>query len=268
MNPDEPIQLFNGDCLELMKAIPDGSVDMVLCDLPYGFTNNRWDKVLPLDALWAQYRRVCKPNAAVVLTAAQPFASALVQSNPKQFKYEWIWRKPYGTGFLNAKIQPLRNHEHVLVFYRQQPVYNPQMRPGKPYVTKRRGRESLNYRHFAASVTENLTGDRYPVTVLDFNYDRDKVHPTQKPVALLEYLIRTYTNPGDLVLDNTMGSGSTGVACRNTGRRFIGIELDTGIYDTACNRLAVAVDAEPVTVEPFVPPYLLRTDVHLQPLAG
>jgi site-specific DNA-methyltransferase (adenine-specific) len=177
-------------------------------------------------------------SAPVVLTAAQPFTSALVMSNAERFKYSWIWRKEAGTGLLNAKKQPLRNHEDVLVFYRGQPVYNPQWLQGKPYKCKKGG-ETSNYNPSGSVVTES-DGRRYPLTVLEFQRDRNKEHPTQKPVALMEYLIRTYTNPGDLVLDNCMGSGTTGVAAVNTGRRFIGIEKDTNYFDIADRRIREA----------------------------
>jgi len=232
-------QLQQGDCLDIMPAIPDGTVDMVLCDLPYGVTaRNQWDDIIPADKLWAQYTRVLKPNGAVALTATQPFASHVVTSGPTGwFKYEWIWRKTLGTGFLNAKKQPLRNHEQVLVFYRAQPTYNPQMRLGfKPYSCKQ-GRSSTNYGYISAHHLTVSDGSRYPVTVLEFAYDPEKLHPTQKPVALMEYLIRTYTNEGETVLDNCMGSGTTGVACVNTARNFIGIEKDPKYFEIAEKRI-------------------------------
>lgn len=216
-----------------MHDIPDSSVDMVLCDLPYGTTRNKWDSVIPFDALWEQYRRICK--GAIVLTSAQPFTSALVMSNAKQFKYQWVWQKESGTGLLNAKKQPLRDHEDVLVFYEKQGVYNPQFTAGKPYRCWK-GSETTNYNPSGTVVTEN-DGFRYPKTVLQFNRDKRKEHPTQKPVALMEYLIRTYTNPGDTVLDNCMGSGTTGVACVNTGRKFIGIEQDYSYFKIASERI-------------------------------
>lgn len=229
------IQLHHGCCLELMKSIPDGSVDMVLCDLPYGTTQNKWDSVIPLDAIWAAYKRVIKLNGAIVLTAAQPFTSALVMSNVKDFKYEWVWQKEAGTGLLNAKKQPLRDHESVLVFYEKQPTYNPQFTKGKPYVCKKGG-ETQNYNPSGTVTTVN-EGTRCPKTVQFFQRDKHKNHPTQKPVALMEYLIRTYTNEGDVVLDNTMGSGTTGVACINTNRSFIGIEKDDKYYEIARKRI-------------------------------
>lgn len=227
-----------GDCLELMRAIPDGSVDMVLCDLPYGTTRNKWDSILPLDQLWRHYRRICR--GAIVLTAQSPFDKLLGASNLDMLRYEWIWRKEAGTGFLNAKRAPLKAHENVLVFYDKPPTYNPQMRQGfKPYKC-RKGGETSNYNPSGLVVTES-NGDRYPLTVLDFARDRLKVHPTQKPVALMEYLIRTYTNAGETVLDNCMGSGSTGVAAVNAGRDFIGFELDAAYYATATARINAAL---------------------------
>jgi site-specific DNA-methyltransferase (adenine-specific) len=219
-----------------MPALEAGSVDLVLCDLPYGTTQNKWDSVLSLGTLWREYYRVAKMAAAFVFTAAQPFTTSLVGSNLRHFKYAWIWRKQQGTGFLNAKKQPLRNHEDIAVFYRAQPTYNPQMRTGfKPYVCKS-GNPTSNYGEQVSVITES-NGERYPLTVVDFAYDGGKDHPTQKPVALMEYLIKTYTNPGDTVLDNCMGSGTTGVACVNTGRSFIGIEKDANYFAIAERRI-------------------------------
>jgi site-specific DNA-methyltransferase (adenine-specific) len=222
-----------------MSELPDDSIDLVLCDLPYGVTNrNKWDSIIPLDKLWEQYYRIAKQKAAIVLTATQPFASLLVSSNWKHFKYEWIWEKDNGTGFLNAKIQPLRKHEQVLVFYRSQPTYNPQMTDGKPYsITS--GRDSTNYGDYHPVLTEN-DGKRYPTSVLKIQRDKDKFHPTQKPLALMEYLIKTYSNPDDLILDNCSGSGTTALACINTKRRFICIEQDEEFYKDSLSRIANA----------------------------
>lgn len=204
--------MMQGDCLELMRDIPDGSVDMILCDLPYGTTQNKWDSVIPLDLLWAEYRRICRKGAATVLTAAQPFTSSLVMSNPDMFKYDWTWRKEKGTGHLNAKKMPMRDKEDVLVFYSQKPVYNPQFGEGKPYNGAARvgkKQQTENYGKYAA-IREDNYGKRYPRQVIEFNsVGRGGEHPTQKPIALMEYLIRTYTNEGDTVLDNCMGSGTT-----------------------------------------------------------
>lgn len=229
--------LQQGDCLELMRDIPDGSVDMVLCDLPYGTTQNKWDSVIPFDALWAQYKRICR--GAVVLTGAQPFTSALVMSNPKWFKYQWVWDKSQVTGFLNAKKQPLRRHEDVLVFYKTQPKYNPQFTQGTPYSISR-SHGTGNYGSQKKNSTES-DGRRYPTSLLSIPQVRaEGGHPTQKPVALMEYLIRTYTDEGDTVLDNCMGSGTTGVACANTGRHFIGMEMDADYFEIARQRIQQA----------------------------
>lgn len=224
-----------GDCFEHMATLPDASVDMILCDLPYGTTQNKWDSVLPLDALWKEYWRVAKPTAAVVLTAQPPFDKALGASQLRHLKYEWIWEKTEATGHLNAKKQPMKCHENVLVFYRQQSIYNPQMREGKPY-KQLSGRGSDNYGAQERVLTEN-TGERYPISVIRFGRDKDKLHPTQKPVALFEYLIRTYTDAGQVVLDNTAGSGTTAIAAENAGRKWICIERDLDYYDKAVKRV-------------------------------
>lgn len=231
-------ELLKGDTLERMKEIPDGSVDMVMCDLPYGTTQNRWDSVIDLPSLWAAYRRVCKKNAAIVLTTAQPFTSVVVCSNLNGFKYDWVWQKEAGTGLLNAKKQPLRDHESVLVFYENQCTYNPQFTAGKPYTCKKGG-DTDNYNKSGIVTTVN-EGTRCPKTVQYFQRDKNKQHPTQKPVALMEYLIKTYTNPGETVLDNTMGSGTTGVAYMNTRRNFIGIERDDNYFAIAEQRIVNA----------------------------
>lgn len=226
--------LMLGDCLDRMHEIPDGSVDMVLCDLPYGTTACKWDTIIPFEPLWAAYRRVCKKNAAIVLTASQPFTSALVMSNVKDFKYCWYWVKNFKTGHLNAKKQPMRSVEDILVFYREQSDYHPQgiREHGK---IKNRGVGAKTNRECGAVNMQTHTG--YPDQQLYFDRDIPSVHPTQKPVALMEYLIRTYTNPCELVLDNTMGSGTTGVACMNTDRRFIGIERDPDYFKIAEDRI-------------------------------
>lgn len=238
--------LMRGDCLERMKEIPDGSMDMILCDLPYGTTACKWDSVIPFEPLWEQYHRIAKKNAAIVLTASQPFSTALGASNLKMLKYQWYWRKTRATGHLNAKKMPMKDVEDVLVFYRKQPVYNPQ---GVIKVdVMQHNSKSDSLRGKGTDATSVVTGGikfkpykqtltNYPRQVIDFNSEGKTVHPTQKPVALMEYLIRTYTNEGDTVLDNCMGSGSTGVACVNTNRNFIGIELDQGYFDIAVNRI-------------------------------
>lgn len=230
------VELIEGDCLEEMARLSTGSVDIILCDLPYGTTQNAWDSVIPFEPMWAEFWRVLKPNGAVVLTAQPPFDKTLGASQIQFLKYEWIWHKRLATGHLNAKKQPMKAHENALVFYRQQCIYNPQMTPGKPYSVKS-GRASSNYGAQVEVVTENA-GDRYPRSVIEFDHDREqRLHPTQKPVALFEYLIRTYSNEGDTVLDCCAGSGTTGVAARNTGRNAILIEKDPTYYDIASERL-------------------------------
>lgn len=232
--------LMNGDCLELMKQIPDGSVDMVLCDLPYGTTQNKWDTVIPLDRLWAEYHRIGKDNCAFVLTGTQPFSSVLGASNIKHLKYSWSWVKPH-TGQLNAKKMPLKNVEDVLVFCRRPTIYNPQFTYAEPYEIHRKGykgQESYGAQRDHSTISD---GRRYPKQILEFS-ERGAVHPTQKPLALMEYLVRTYTHEGMIVLDNCMGSGTTGVACVNTGRNFIGIEMDEKYFDIAQKRIQAAID--------------------------
>ncbi len=236
------------DCLEGMKMIPDGSVDAVICDLPYGTTKNPWDSVIPLDELWREYRRIIKPAGAIVLFAQQPFAAALIMSNPDMFKYEWIWEKDNGTGFLNANYAPLKIHENILVFSLSAACfvkdaadamrYNPQMRQGfKPYKCKQ-GRMSTCYDHEHSKETITVNdGNRYPIDIIQYNKDRDTFHPTQKPVDLLRYLVLTYTNEGDTVLDNCIGSGTTAIACIKEKRHFIGFELNKEYYDKACKRI-------------------------------
>lgn len=229
------MKLMNGDCLELMKEISDGSVDMILCDLPYGTTQNKWDSVIPFGELWQEYDRVAKPSAAIVLTATQPFSSLLVASNLADFRYEWIWIKSKITGVLNAKKMPVRKHEQVLVFAKSRTTYNAQGLVKKNTITKQGG-NSQNYgsRNSAEYVQE---WTNWPRDVLEIASEGKTVHPTQKPVALMEYLIRTYTNEGDVVLDNCMGSGTTGVACVNEVRRFIGIEKDEKYFEIAKQRI-------------------------------
>jgi site-specific DNA-methyltransferase (adenine-specific) len=246
------IELMQGDCLELMKEIPDQSVDMILCDLPYGTTACKWDTVIPFEPLWAQYRRVAKRNAAIVLTASQPFTTALIASNFKDFRYCLVWDKVNrATGYGNANKMPLKRHEDIAVFYRALPTYNPQKTAGKPYVASRGDRNARDTRPkvygnggLHATTTVN-TGDRFPVSIVPIKADIKKghgLHPTQKPVALMEYLILTYTNEGDVVLDNTMGSGTTGVACMNTGRKFIGMEQDAKYFEIAQKCIHDSID--------------------------
>lgn len=237
------IQLFNADCMEKLKEIPDGTVDMILCDLPYGTTDNVWDKVLPLPELWAQYKRVTKENAAIVLFSQLPFSCDLINANRSMFRYEWIWHKTMAVGFLNAKKMPLRSHENILVFYRKLPVYNPQKTYGKAWTKTRSAHATTNYGRQREHVGQSDGNTRFPVDVLTFSNghgNHNSFHPTAKPVELMEYFIKTYTNPGDTVLDNTMGGGSTGVACVHTGRSFIGMELNKDYFQTAERRIANA----------------------------
>ena len=235
------IDLKHGDCLELMKDIPDKSIDMILCDLPYGTTQNKWDTVIPLNDLWNQYKRIIKDNGAIVLFSQPPFDKILACSNLKMFRYEWIWQKENSTGFLNAKKMPLKIHENILVFYKKLPTYNPQMRLGfKPYRCKQ-GRHTTNYGDYKQGHLTESNGERYPIDIINFQREVS-LHPTQKPVALLEYLIKTYTNESETVLDNCMGSGSTGVACVNTNRNFIGFELDENYFDIAKTRINNALE--------------------------
>jgi site-specific DNA-methyltransferase (adenine-specific) len=219
-----------------MKDIPDGSIDMVLADPPYGTTACKWDSIIPLDAMWEQLKRIVKPNGAIVLFGSQPFTSKLICSNIDMFRYDLKWIKSQATGFYNANRMPLRAHEDVLVFYNKLPVYNPQKTKGKPY-KQTRGSSSDVYHGKDLTITDNQNGDRHPLSWMKFKKDSNKLHSTQKPVALLEYLIKTYTNEGETVLDNCMGSCSTGIAALNTGRSFIGIEMDDHYFNIAKNRI-------------------------------
>ena len=244
------MQLLNGDCLELMADIPDGSVDLILCDLPYGTTYCRWDKALPLDKLWTEYNRVLRYDGAAVLFSAQPFTTQLIHSNRKAFRYCWYWIKNTPTGFAYAKYQPMRKAEEICVFYRKHGTYNPQgmQRIVGQKVNRRKPKagESVYEQHTLVK-PHTLKYENYPKNVLQFASERG-YHPTQKPVSLLEYLIRTYTNDGDTILDNCMGSGSTGVAVKRIGaRKFIGIEIDEGYYNIACKRIEEAEKCEPTT---------------------
>lgn len=234
-------ELYRGDCLDVMKDIPDGSVDMVLTDPPYGTTACKWDSIIPLEPMWEQLKRIIKPNGAIVMTAAQPFTSIIGASNVDMLRYSWVWEKSAATGHLNAKKIPMKNHEDVLVFYVRQPTYNPQGIQKFGKVTRRGGNGGC----YGGSGRENLQEfTNYPRTIQKFASEGKTVHPTQKPVALMEYLVKTYTNDGETVLDFTMGSGSTGVACGNLGRKFIGIELDRGYYHIARKRIAEAYKAK------------------------
>ena len=222
-----------------MKNIPDESIDMILCDLPYGTTDCKWDVIIPFESLWEQYNRIIKDNGVIVLFAAQPFTTKLIQSNLKQFKYCWYWKKNNTTGGQFAKYQPLRCIEDICVFYKKMPTYNPQgiIKLDKP-ILKRANKNSFNFKGKNETLQKYTN---YPKHFIEFSKDINGVHPTQKPVALLEYLIKTYTNEGDVVLDNCMGSGTTGVACVNTNRKFIGIELDEKYFEIAKQRINNAV---------------------------
>ena len=241
-------EIYNEDCLEGMKRIPDGAVDMILTDLPYGITDCVFDVRIPFEPMWEQFKRVTKRNAAIVLFSQMPFMIDLIQSQRGLFRYKWVWEKSLGVGFLSANKMPLHCHEDVLVFYRALPLYNPQKWKREPLTRRQQSRKSLNWA--AASpdyIYENKTGERYPRDVIKFNSVRvifgkgQMFHPQQKPVDLLEYLIRTYTNEGELVLDATMGSGSTGVAAMNTGRNFLGFETEEKFFDIARKRIDEAL---------------------------
>ena len=244
---DAGVLVMQGDCLELLKDIPDGSVDMVLCDLPYGSTACKWDTIIPFDPLWEQYKRLIKPNGAIVLFGSEPFSSKLRMSNLEWFKYDWVWRHGRCANFAQAPYMALKEHEIVSVFSsggccktaKNRMTYNPQGLKNCEIKQRGKGHSDLRpSRTVQPDFMQLKTG--YPKSVLEFSKEQAKYHPTQKPIALLEYLIRTYTNPGMTVLDNCMGSGSTGVACVNTGRNFIGMELDPGYFEVAKRRIEEA----------------------------
>ena len=242
-------EILLGDCLELMKDIPNGSIDMILCDLPYGTTACKWDTIIPFEQLWKEYERIIKPNGAIVLTASQPFSSALVMSNPKLFKYEWIWRKNTGTGFATAKYQPLRYHESILVFAKGKTNYNPIPTERFSEASKKmckkpvRGGGKKTSSHISMEIVKVQydSETKNPESVLEFksvpNAGGHKLHPTQKPIELFEYLIKTYTNENDLILDNCAGSGTTAIACLNTNRQFIVMEKEQKYYDIILKRV-------------------------------
>lgn len=238
------INLILGDCLERMKEIPDGSVDMVLCDLPYGVTaRNKWDSVLPFDNLWGEYKRVVRQSGAIVLFAQDKFTAKVMLSNEGWHRYNLIWDKVLTTGFLNANRMPLRSHEDICVFYEKLPTYNPQKIIGAKSHSKGSKVEDVGGNNYNAVLTQDNSDKhgnlKFPKSILTFEKDHPSisVHPTQKPVALMEYLIKTYTNEDEVVLDNCMGSGTTGVACKNLGRSFIGIEMDEGYFNIARERI-------------------------------
>lgn len=242
-------KIYNEDCLVGMKRIPDESVDCIICDLPYGTTRNQWDSVIPLEELWLQYKRVVNRNGAIVLFSQMPFTAILACSNLEMLKYEIIWQKENATGFLNSNFAPMKIHENILVFSKPSAcfvkdknlamIYNPQMIHGcKPYISNKTEISSTNYDYKHSNpITTINNGERFPNDIIFFKRDKEKIHPTQKPVDLIRYLVRTYTNVGGCVLDNCMGSGTTAIACIREKRNFIGFELNKEYYDKACKRI-------------------------------
>jgi len=241
--------LIQGDCLDVLPTLRSESIDMILCDLPYGTTQCKWDSVIPLRRLWLNYKRIIKPNGAIVLTAAQPFTSALIMSNIEMFKYCWVWNKVRGVGHLNAKHRPMMSTEDVCVFYKKQCTYNPQMRDRpKPRKSKNRATQKV-YGKTQDVFEGEILDKKYPVNLITFSKSAQKdfrLHPTQKPVALFEYLIKTYTNEGDLVLDNCLGSGTTMEACQRLNRSCIGIELSREYCDIVEKRCGVRSSCQKV----------------------
>jgi DNA modification methylase len=234
------IQLIKGDCLVEMQNIPDKSIDAIICDLPYGTTACKWDTIIPFEPLWAQYKRIIKDNGAIVLFGSQPFTSALVMSNPKWFKSEIIWKKTRPTGFFTAKNMVMKVHENILLFSKKKCTYNPIMTEADPSKIDKRKTLNPTFSPYLNVKKERVkdSGLRYPISVQEINSISEKgQHPTQKPVPLLEYLVKTYTNENDIVLDNTMGSGTTGVACKNLNRSFVGIEMDDKYFEIAKHRI-------------------------------
>lgn len=232
------VELYNGDCLKEMSNISDSSVDMIMADLPYGMTACKWDSIIPLEPMWKEFKRITKLNSPMVFTTIQPFTTVLGNSNIKNLKYEWIWEKPQGTNPMNAKIMPLKAHENILVFYEKPPIYNPQMWYSTPYSGFESDVSTIGevYGSVKSKHRDNPDGSRYPKTILRYKQQKG-LHATQKPVDLIEYLILTYTNENFVVFDPTMGSGTTGIACLNTNRNFIGIELDKEYYSVAKDRI-------------------------------
>jgi site-specific DNA-methyltransferase (adenine-specific) len=235
-------KIICGDAIDEMSKLPDKSIDMILCDLPYGTTQCKWDTVIPFDSLWEQYRRIIKDKGAIVLTASQPFTSNLVMSNPKLFRYSLVWEKSKSTGYLNSKKMPMRSHEDILVFYKSLPIYNPQMVDGKPYDKGKAHRPTEVYREQKGEIhVKNDSGQRYPRSVQYFKTAESEgvvYHPTQKPISLMEWLIKTYTNEGDIVLDNCIGSGTTAIACIRTNRKYIGIDIDESYINITTERIS------------------------------
>lgn len=237
------IQLFNDDCVKVLQSLPSNSVDLIACDPPYGVLNKRnigaqWDSALDMTAIWSELSRICKENAAIVLFGQGIFSAQLIMSNPKNYRYTLIWDKVNrSTGFLNANRRPLQLHEDILVFYKKQPTYNPQFTIGKPCHARKNGGKSNHYDSYKTVITPP-TNKKYPVSILRVEREHpSKFHPTQKPIKLMEWIVKTYSNEGDVVLDFCMGAGSTGVACMNTGRSFIGIELNPGFFNVAEKRI-------------------------------
>lgn len=228
--------IYHGDCLELMNYINDNSVNMILTDLPFGTTKNIWDLIIPFNELWKQYNRIIKDNGVIALHCQQPFTTQLIASNLKMFRYNWTWIKQQGTGFLNANKMPLKATEDIAIFYKKLPKYNPQMRTGFKSYQCKTGKQTTNYNSFKQILTTS-DGSRFPLNWLEFKYDKDKFHPTQKPTALIEYLIKTYTDKNDIVLDSCAGSGTVGVACINTNRNYILIEKDLKYFNIAQERI-------------------------------
>lgn len=242
MNILEINKIYNEDCIIGMKEIEDKSIDMILCDLPYGTTSCKWDIIIPFESLWKQYERIIKDNGAIVLTASQPFTSELIHSNINLFRYEIIWEKEQATNFMFLKNQIGKIHENILVFYKKQPTYNPQMiQVNKPSHSGTKNKVESHNLNGGEPKREGAT-DRYPTSIIKFNRDRTKLHPTQKPVELCEYLIKTYANEGETVLDNCMGSGTTAIACINTNRNYIGFELDENYHKIANERILNAIN--------------------------
>jgi len=231
------IKLLHGDCLELMKNIPDNSIDLILTDPPYGTTACKWDSIIPLDLMWKQLKRAIKPNGAVVMTAGQPFTSVLVMSNVEMWRYELVWDKQRCSDFLNANRKPLNSHENIQVFYIESPTYNKQTWYSEPYKKTINSSLSDCYGNRGVALSESIDGARCPLSIISLPRDGSRLHPTQKPVALMSYLIKTYTNEGDTVLDFCCGSGTTGVACKRWNREYILIEKEAEYCDIARRRL-------------------------------
>lgn len=230
-------EIYLGDCLDVMKQIDDKSIDMILCDLPYGVTSCKWDIIIPLDLLWKEYKRIIKDRGAIVLIASNPFAANLIMSNPTWYRHEWIWQKTNGTNPMMAKFSPMKTHELILIFGKKSPQYYPRMQLGKPYKSGKNNSTFNNQNNQKRLRLENKEGLRYPHSIQKFRRDSQTFHSTQKPVSLFSYLIKTYSQENDLILDNCAGSGTTGIACKETNRNYILIEKDEHFYNLAKERL-------------------------------